>query len=606
VTTSPDSVTYPTVGYGVVGYTLDGTGFKNYITLDASDTGAPVVVQARGLDDNIDIALSPKGTGGYIIGNNWPQWWVISGSATYPTITVDGALADIDAKVYGKGEGYLNTTKLFIGSAAVRPLIDPKTTVYMRTTTNLYGSGWSAWSATGNFTGTITSSLSGLYLIGVDADTVNATGQGIDILRVYSVQTGGTGARVGLSSSHIISSAVSVQDNQFHVGLFGSYRAEAAMGGQANNPRGNIFGFNTIGGLRRGAQSNVNSVVGAEINTFIDLYTPPLWHITMQLVPGGDITTTTHAGRGSHIDTALAIAEVATATAQYRTGITFGAPNGTWAFATDSQLITTLPTALAGGGGSYVAADGIAWKDITFGRVYYEFANASLDSDGNSGAQVAGGVTLQARDGVYAKTAVVASWTVIDGGLFSGSGAAPTLVVDDPPSSGTTATAAIATCGAGRVQDIPAGGSGYAVDNILTVVGGTGTATTLRVRGVDANGAVTAAVIESAGSYSVRPGTGATTTGGAGTGCTVSLSWTVLTITNSGAGTNYPQYPAPKIRFSGGTVFRKLVAKVAMTATQTTLKLNNGKINVTGIPTSAVGLNSGDIYSNAGILTVVP
>ena len=32
----------------------------------------------------------------------------------------------------------------------------------------------------------------------------------------------------------------------------------------------------------------------------------------------------------------------------------------------------------------------------------------------------------------------------------------------------------------------------------------------------------------------------------------------------------------------------------------------NGVLNLTSIPTSAVGLSSGDIYSNAGILTIVP
>jgi hypothetical protein len=30
------------------------------------------------------------------------------------------------------------------------------------------------------------------------------------------------------------------------------------------------------------------------------------------------------------------------------------------------------------------------------------------------------------------------------------------------------------------------------------------------------------------------------------------------------------------------------------------------KLRIVGLPTSAVGLSSGDIYSNAGILTIVP
>jgi hypothetical protein len=38
-----------------------------------------------------------------------------------------------------------------------------------------------------------------------------------------------------------------------------------------------------------------------------------------------------------------------------------------------------------------------------------------------------------------------------------------------------------------------------------------------------------------------------------------------------------------------------------------TLKLkNSGVLNIPSIPTSAVGLVSGDIYSNLGVLTIVP
>lgn len=36
------------------------------------------------------------------------------------------------------------------------------------------------------------------------------------------------------------------------------------------------------------------------------------------------------------------------------------------------------------------------------------------------------------------------------------------------------------------------------------------------------------------------------------------------------------------------------------------LSVHSGRINLKGIPTSSVGLFSGDVWSNAGILTIVP
>jgi len=69
-------------------------------------------------------------------------------------------------------------------------------------------------------------------------------------------------------------------------------------------------------------------------------------------------------------------------------------------------------------------------------------------------------------------------------------------------------------------------GSGYALGNILTVVGGTGTAATYRVESVDAAGAVTAISVLSSGDYTVQPTSPMqTTTNGAGTGCRLRLKY---------------------------------------------------------------------------------
>ena len=72
------------------------------------------------------------------------------------------------------------------------------------------------------------------------------------------------------------------------------------------------------------------------------------------------------------------------------------------------------------------------------------------------------------------------------------------------------------------IQSAPnAGGSGYAVGDVLSVSGGTfTTAATLQVTAVSA-GAVTAVAVKSPGAYSVIPTGTLATTGGTGSGCTV-------------------------------------------------------------------------------------
>jgi hypothetical protein len=68
---------------------------------------------------------------------------------------------------------------------------------------------------------------------------------------------------------------------------------------------------------------------------------------------------------------------------------------------------------------------------------------------------------------------------------------------------------------------VPAGGTGYVLDELLTVVGGTFTRpATYRISGVS-GGVVTGITLNDPGNYSVLPTFPAATTGGSGTGCTV-------------------------------------------------------------------------------------
>jgi len=85
------------------------------------------------------------------------------------------------------------------------------------------------------------------------------------------------------------------------------------------------------------------------------------------------------------------------------------------------------------------------------------------------------------------------------------------------------------------VSSVAAGGSGYAVGNVLTVQGGTVLtsfpAAQIEVTAVDGSGAITGARIRSPGFYTSPPASPASGAGGAGSGATFNLTW-------SGAGDN--------------------------------------------------------------------
>jgi hypothetical protein len=81
---------------------------------------------------------------------------------------------------------------------------------------------------------------------------------------------------------------------------------------------------------------------------------------------------------------------------------------------------------------------------------------------------------------------------------------------------------------------------------------------------------------------------------------------------NGSAGNYYPSVIASVVENSSGQNAEGIVFATRSATTGTTrpterLRIKStGVINISSIPTSAVGLSSGDIYSNAGILTIVP
>jgi hypothetical protein len=95
---------------------------------------------------------------------------------------------------------------------------------------------------------------------------------------------------------------------------------------------------------------------------------------------------------------------------------------------------------------------------------------------------------------------------------------------------------------------VAAGGSGYAVNDTLTVTGGV----VLTVATVNGGGAILTFTVTTKGNVTNIPADPVTPTGtsGAGVNATVNLTWEVNTVTISNGGTGYT---AANVVFSGGT-----------------------------------------------------
>jgi len=154
---------------------------------------------------------------------------------------------------------------------------------------------------------------------------------------------------------------------------------------------------------------------------------------------------------------------------------------------------------------------------------------------GSSGVNISNGGTVTA----LTRTASGSGYTSL-----------PSISITAPTTAGgiqATASPLMGLAGA----TIVSGGTGYTVNDVLTILGSTGTAGQLTVSSVSA-GVITGVTVSLGGNMSVIPTNPASVTGGTGSGATFtltySLSSSLATITNAGSG--YVEQPT--VSFSGG------------------------------------------------------
>lgn len=413
-----------------------GTASANSLRLAGAATGLPVTVEAQSdVDAHVTIRLLPKG--------NAPIW--------------------MQRVHIGDVQPATNPTNTFSRFNLTYPVQALSNTVN------------GAMRIGGNLFGTLTGGPVGIaFAVTADTDNVNATDGFILNYTGHAVKTGAVGGRTPHFTLLTIDGNVSAGTMKYFTADGAQTIARGSMGGVHNGPLGEVFGANHLAEIHRasgsypGAGMNVNQLVGYEVNTAAESGTQSLWHHGIQVVQ-----LTNHVTRAQTSDAALIFANQPTTAGYWGAGMQFGAVNGKWAFhGLSSSLISTFPNNNTIVSEPYEAADGVDFSKVTFGRASWLTAGAALDGDDNFGAQTTAGVTVQTRDGIVAKTAVVNTVDVLDPGLGS-LGQTQTLEFDAPPGGGTTALATVASWVCGRVGRIDSAGSNFQIGDILTDTGGT-------------------------------------------------------------------------------------------------------------------------------------
>ena len=673
--TSPDSVQYPIVGYGVAVPLDEGTGTYNYAVLTESDTGQPVRLLAKGVDANIPIEIVPKGTATVIwrgassfgtvsIGTDKANSLTMAGGnlGAPVTFTTVGGDASPDVRFVLPSRGLVNIPRLAVGNDALGSSVASPRVFTLTSAPGLSGTGGSMFRVDSNVFGTnVTASLAGYYIFAADTDNLTFlnTSNGMTLnYRGHTLSSGWSGGRTTDFSFLQITAAGTSGATAYHVSGGSEIRMAASAGGVPGAARGSTFARNEIAQVQNGAGPHQIEVFGSEIDVAVEAEAGVLWKGGVKVV-----YLANDAKRGLQQDYAYSINMQASSTSPGPViAYGLGGVEGWFPLNETAHVMEAITEGGIVGGPAPAIGAGIDFSNLRRIRESaFKSIGFKVDGLGNLGALVASGDALQTRSAVTARTAVVASIEVLDGGLYGG-----TISI----ALTGTATAAVNVWGIVSSFLLTAAGTGYAVgntfavaggtatglatftasiaDNVLTVTavasgtitvnsvlvggidgtriialgtgtGGTGTyildtsqtqaSKTFTAAGpalgvvtsVNGTGGVTGFRITNPGRYTVLPASpvATTATSGSGSGFTFTPATTILGVSVTAAGSNYSEFLPPTAAATGSlATYRSATFKVNMTGTQGPLALNPG--GAVQITAAALGNYANDAAAAAG------
>jgi hypothetical protein len=236
-------------------------------------------------------------------------------------------------------------------------------------------------SVLGGATGTLTGGTYLYNLFQMQADNLNLGTTGtpeVALLGIYETfgGTSVTGARTPLRIALTMNGNTANPISSFHRGLAVGASTSYVDGGTSGTQSGKWFGQIIDANLLAGALY-WDALQGLEIDTTLATGASANYKSALQLVKKSN-----DAVRGSIMDIALSITDQLGSSVGWKSGISFGAPNGVWPLGADSTLIGTNPTLL--GGSAYVAANGVDISGVTFSGAAFKSTGFLVDPAGGT------------------------------------------------------------------------------------------------------------------------------------------------------------------------------------------------------------------------------
>ena len=320
------------------GTTTLGGGAANYVTIMGASAGNPITFVAIGSDTNIDITLTPKGS------------------------------------------GTVRTNSLSVGNATARQPFSHST--YFSPVSGSMASA--PFSLSGNAFGTVTSGAAYFRQFNINTDTVNssaAQGGGVNVNYFgHTISAGAVGGRTTFSVFMSQQGATTSALGQYYVAGACFGEASYSAGGTAGvgNTRGNLFATNHSARLKTGAGLYWNEVVGEEVDIGVQTGTAVAYKVGFKVVQWAD-----DAVRGTVGDYAIGINNQSGGTAPgWTVGFSVGGPEGWWPIASTGTIFGT--DAGLGGGPSMAAAYGIDLRAVTFSTAAFASTGFAVDGSGNT------------------------------------------------------------------------------------------------------------------------------------------------------------------------------------------------------------------------------
>jgi hypothetical protein len=372
-------------------------------------------------------------------------------------------------------------------------------------------------------------SVNGNFVAGQNAYVDNA------LTVLGTITSGNTGSFVGLSSSgtSTVATSTATQTSTFGAGatLSGSIKTlNIGTGGVSGSTTNINIGSSASGSLGSIAIQSPTVNIGQTATQFAVTNTASA--VNYVNVTGSATLTggPTISAQGSDFNIPLRLQSKGIS------AVEIGNPAGWSGFAVTTTNNPNRVSLNAPGTG-FIPTFTTNGVDTNAGMAFISKGTGAIDlAAGSSGVNISNGGTVTA----ITRTAAGSAYTSF-----------PSLAITAPTTAGGVQATATPAVMIANSATIASGGTGYAVNDVVTLSGGTPVvAATFTVTAVS-GGVVTAVTSTNFGTYSVLPSNPVGTTGGTGSGLTLNVTWavgTTFTITNAGSG--YVEQPT--VTFSGG------------------------------------------------------